>query len=238
MQHHEKQDIHKRTIKSFVKRAGRLTPGQKKALETLLPRYGLQPTEQPWDFKEIFGNEQPVMMEIGFGMGHALLQLALTHPPYNFIGVEVYSPGVGALLHQVETLQCQQIRVCLMDVHTVLANIPDNTLTGIYIFFPDPWHKKRHHKRRLIQPDFIAALVKKLKPSGFIHLATDWEDYAKYMLTVCSQNENLQNQSSSKAYVPRPPDRPLTKYEKRGQHLGHQVWDLYFIKIENQPFNG
>jgi tRNA (guanine-N7-)-methyltransferase len=223
--------LYVRTIKSFVKRTGRLTLGQRKALETLLPIYGIQPSQGILNFDAVFNNTSPVMIEIGFGMGAALLHLAKTHPHCNYLGIEVYPPGMGSLLSQVQSEGLMNVRVSDTDANIVLTqNIPDESISGFYIFFPDPWHKKRHHKRRLIQAAFIKTLVTKLKPQGFIHLATDWENYAEHMLAVCNNESQLINQSLDNTYVPRPQDRPLTKYEKRGQGLGHGVWDLLFVK--------
>ena len=222
---------HLRTIKSFVKRSGRVTSGQQVALDTLLPKYGIQPEKGIVDFAKLFGNDNPVIIEIGFGMGHSLTALAEQYPENNYFGIEVYDAGVGALLADMQKLNLSNLRVSNHDaVEIIKQNIADASVAGFQVFFPDPWHKKRHHKRRLIQSDFINLLVSKLNPNGFIHLATDWGNYAEHMLAVCNENKLLTNQSQTQTYIARPKTRPVTKYEKRGTRLGHDVWDLFYLK--------
>lgn len=216
-----------RTIKSFVIREGRLTPGQEKTLALAWEKYVL-PTDATPDWNAIFPQPQhPLILEIGFGMGHALLHNAGTRPDCNFIGIEVYRPGIGALLAGVEAEQYTNVRVFYGDAVEILGRCPNHTLDGVHIFFPDPWPKRRHHKRRLIQTAFIQLLAQKLKIGGKLHLATDWEDYAKHMQRVLAP-------LSEWIAVPSEMDkknRPLTKYEQRGQKLGHAVWDGVFQKI-------
>lgn len=223
---------HHRPIRSFVKREGKLTSGQKNAIEQLWPTHGLELKPSKLDFTAVFGREAPIVLEIGFGNGLSLADMAETYQDLNFFGVEVHRPGVGSLLVQVKQRALQNVRVSQDDAVQVLEQqVPDASLYRVQIFFPDPWHKKRHHKRRLIQPDFVAALVKKLAPGGRIHVATDWENYAEHILEVLSQNTALRNTSSdSSGYAPKPDYRPDTKYEKRGIRLGHGVWDLVFEK--------
>jgi tRNA (guanine-N7-)-methyltransferase len=217
-----------RTIKSFVIREGRLTPGQEKALDLVWEKYVL-PTDTTTDWNTIFPQPaHPLILEIGFGMGHALLHNARARPDCNFIGVEVYRPGIGALLAGVEAEKHSNVRVFYGDAVEVLQRcLPNNTLDGVHIFFPDPWPKRRHHKRRLIQTAFVQLLAQKLKVGGKLHLATDWEDYAKHMQQVLSPLTEwiaLPSETDKK-------NRPLTKYERRGQKLGHAVWDGVFQKI-------
>lgn len=217
-------------IRSFVRREGRLTSGQECALREGLPQWGLQPESGLWNFNDIFKRTAPVTLEIGFGMGDALITVAEREPEQNFLGIEVHRPGVGKCLMGVQERQLTNLRVCMADAVEVLEhNIPDGSLAKIQIYFPDPWHKKRHHKRRLIQPAFVELLAKKLEASGLLHLATDWQDYAEQMLEVCSANPKLQNLAED--YSPRPDSRPLTKFEARGHRLGHGVWDLIFHRV-------
>lgn len=220
-----------RRIKSFVLRTGRMTPGQQSAYECFFKQYGLHLSNQLLDFKAIFGNDNPVVMEIGFGMGDSLFQMAKANPNINYIGIEVHTPGVGRLLNLVSDEGLSNIRVFEEDAVKVLEQmIPESSLSGLQIYFPDPWHKRKHHKRRIVQPEFIRLLVKKLKTFGFIHLATDWENYANHMLGVINDNKDLVNTASDKTFIPRPESRPLTKFERRGERKGHGVWDLWFEK--------
>ena len=218
----------KRTIRSFVLRQGRLTKGQQQALTHLWPIYGIEyNTTSPVVFEE----NKPVVFEIGFGMGASLIEMAKNAPAKNFLGIEVHKPGVGACLMAIEENQLSNLKVMCHDAVEVLENmIPDNSLDKVQIFFPDPWHKARHNKRRIIQPNFVALIHKKLKTDGILHLATDWQHYAEHMLEVLNQAEGFKNLSDTNDYIPRPEDRPITKFEKRGQNLGHGVWDLQFIK--------
>ncbi len=216
-------------IRSFVMRPGRMTTGQRRALQAGLPRFGLQREDGTLDPAAAFGGEGPLVLEIGFGMGQSLVEMAAAAPATRFIGIEVHRPGVGRLLHSVLEQGVENIRVYCDDAVLVLEEcIPPASLDGVQIFFPDPWHKKRHHKRRLIQPAFISLLCDRLKPGGVLHLATDWENYAEHMLDVLSAETALKNQACEGSYAPRPEQRPLTKFEQRGQLLGHGVWDLLF----------
>ena len=218
-----------RAIRSFVLRAGRMGTGQIRAIEALGPRFLIGFHPAPLDWAAAFGRQAPSLLEIGFGMGQATAEIARQHPENNYLGVEVHTPGVGALLKRIGELGLENLRVVQHDAVEVLRDMqPEASLDGIHIFFPDPWHKKRHHKRRLIQPDFVAQLVSRLKPGGYLHLATDWENYAEQMLAVLSANPHLRNTASD--YAPRPAYRPLTKFEQRGLRLGHGVWDLVFTR--------
>lgn len=219
-----------RRIRSFVLRAGRMTPSQQRALDTLWPVKGLLRENGMLDFQKTFGRDTPTVLEIGFGMGQSLLQMAQQAQEKNFIGIEVHRPGVGKLLHSMEESGVGNIHIYCDDAVEVLAQcIPDSSLAAIQIFFPDPWHKKKHNKRRLIQPEFVQALRAKLQLGGVLHLATDWEDYAEQMLEVMSAAPGFVNQAGS-GYAPRPESRPKTKFEQRGERLGHGVWDLLFEK--------
>ncbi len=215
-------------IKSFVKRAGRMGSGQQRALEALGPRYGVPFTQGPLpDWAAIFGRAAPTVLEIGFGMGGATAAIAAARPDTDFIGVEVHEPGVGALLKLIDEKALTNLRIVQHDAVEVLRHmVAPGFLAGVHIYFPDPWHKKRHHKRRLIQPDFVRKLVNHLAPGGYLHCATDWEPYARQMLEVLSAEPALRN--TCEGYAPRPEWRPLTKFEHRGMKLGHGVWDLMF----------
>lgn len=218
-----------RTIRSFVRREGRITGAQRRALEELLPRYGVPEADALLDFATLFGRVAPVHLEIGFGNGEALAAMATAHPQHNYLGIEVHRPGVGSLLRRLDAEGLANVRVLSADAKEVLERrIPDNALDAVCIFFPDPWPKKRHHKRRLVQPAFLTLLHRKLKVGGRLHLATDWEDYAQQMLAVLSAAGALENSAGAERFAPRPPERPLTKFERRGQRLGHAVWDLVF----------
>lgn len=218
-------------IKSFVLRQGRLSAGQKRALDTQWPRFGLELKDQQLDFKALFGREAPTIVEIGFGMGKSLAEMAEANPQQNYIGIEVHRPGVGALLKQIEEKDLTNIRVFNEDAIEVLEKmIPENSLAGLYLFFPDPWHKKRHNKRRIVQPEFVQKIRTHLMLQGQFHMATDWEDYALHMMAVMNDAEGYTNTSGSGNYTPRPDYRPLTKFENRGHRLGHGVWDLIFEK--------
>jgi tRNA (guanine-N7-)-methyltransferase len=220
-------EVQHRPIRSFVLRAGRLGTGQLKALDELGPRFVLPYQAAPLDLAATFGREAPKVLEIGFGMGQATAEIASKHPEIDYLGVEVHTPGVGALLKLIGEQDLANLRLIQHDAVEVLRHmIPEAGLDGIHIFFPDPWHKKRHHKRRLIQPAFAELLASRLKTCGYLHLATDWRDYAEQMLAVLATNPHLRN--SSDGYAPRPEYRPLTKFEQRGLRLGHGVWDLVF----------
>lgn len=218
----------KRTIRSFVLRQGRLTKGQEQALQNLWPVFGVEyNASSPIYFKP----NQHVVLEIGFGMGASLIEMAKNAPEKSFLGIEVHKPGVGACLMAIEENQLSNLNVMCHDAVEVLENmIADNSLDKVQIFFPDPWHKARHNKRRIIQPAFVELIRRKLKVNGILHLATDWQHYAEHMLEVLNQATGYKNLSSTGDYIPRPADRPITKFEKRGQNLGHGVWDLQFQK--------
>ena len=216
-----------RPIRSFVRREGKLTSGQKNALEQLWPSHGVDLDKQLLDFSDLFQRDAPVVLEIGFGNGLSLADMAEAHRELNFFGVEVHRPGVGSLLVQVKKRDLDNVRVSQDDAVQVLEQqVPDASLHRVQIFFPDPWHKKRHHKRRLIQPPFVETLVAKLKPGGHLHVATDWENYAEHILEVLEANPDLCNTTAD--FAPKPDYRPDTKYEDRGRRLGHGVWDIVF----------
>jgi len=220
-----------RSVRSFVLRGGRLTEGQQRAMEELLPRYSTGSGEGWLDFAELFGNPRPVVLEIGFGNGDATWQMARQNPRENFLGVEVHKPGVGHLLLKLEELAIENVRVACADAVEFLNNrVAVASLEGLRLYFPDPWPKKRHHKRRIVQPEFVALLAQKVAAGGIVHMATDWQNYAEHILEVMQQNPAFENLSDSGDYCPRPVWRPLTKYEKRGQRLGHSVYDLLFLR--------
>jgi tRNA (guanine-N7-)-methyltransferase len=217
-----------RPIRSFVRREGRITVAQKRALDELLPRYGAPAGEAPLDFVALFGRRAPVHVEIGFGNGESLAAMAAAHPENNYLGIEVHRPGVGVLLRRAAAEGLANLRVLSMDAREVLERrIPDGSLAAVYLFFPDPWPKKRHHKRRLLQAEFATLVQRKLAPGGVFHLATDWQDYAEHMLAVLSQAAGFDNAAGAGGYAERG-ERPVSKYERRGARLGHGVWDLVF----------
>ena len=219
----------RRTIKSFVMRAGRMTEGQQRGLDKGWPLFGLELEDGLRDFDQVFGRSAPRTFEIGFGMGHSTLEMAAAAPEHDFIGVEVHKPGVGALLNGLLTEGLSNVRVFDCDAIEVLNRcIPDGSLDRLLLFFPDPWPKKKHHKRRLIQPGFVQRLRHKLRVGGLLHLATDWENYAEHMMEVMSEAEGFANTQGPGQFSPRPEDRPVTKFEQRGERLGHGVWDLLF----------
>lgn len=224
-----KQTPYHRTIKSFVIRTGRMTAGQQKGLDEYWPTHGLI-LEQGWlDIEKTFGRQAEMVLEIGFGMGLSLLSMAAAAPDTNFIGVEVHRPGVGSLLNEAGKAGLNNIRVYCHDAVDVLREcIVDASLDQVQIYLPDPWHKRRHNKRRLIQPAFVEALRPKLKIGGVLHLVTDWENYAEQMMKVMKAAESWGNLAGENQYSPRPDYRPLTKFEQRGLKLGHGVWDLLF----------
>ncbi len=220
---------HPRSIRSFVMRAGRTTEGQARALSELGPRFVLPYAARQLDFPTVFGRNAPVVLEIGFGMGDATAKIAETLPDTDFIGCEVHEPGVGSLLKQIGERGLNNLRIVQHDAVEVLEHmIPPGSLAGVHVYFPDPWHKKRHHKRRLIQQPFVAKLVEHLAPGGYLHCATDWEPYAQQMLEVLGADPSLAN--TAQGYAEKPAYRPLTKFENRGLRLGHGVWDLVFRK--------
>ena len=232
-QHDEKNPVpeeHKRSIRSFVLRQGHMTAAQQRAIDTLWPRFGIDYCRQTVDLDACFGRSNPKVLEIGFGMGTATAEIAKRLPDTDFLAVDVHGPGAGNLLKLIEEGQLGNIRVMRHDAVEVVEDmLADASLDGIHIFFPDPWHKKRHNKRRLVQAPFVAKLLPKLKSGGYIHMATDWEEYAAQMLEVLGGFAELQN--TADGYSPMPDYRPETKFEARGKRLGHGVWDLVFKKI-------
>lgn len=218
-----------RPIRSFVHRQKKLSKRQQLVLSALSDQNTLA---TPMDFKNLFEREAFTLLEIGFGMGDSLLQQALHHPENNYLGVEVHRPGVAFLLTQIEKFKLNNIKVIYADATEILArSIPKHSLDLVQIFFPDPWPKTRHHKRRLIQAKFIELLHEKLKLNGRLHLATDWQDYAQHMLKIMENAPQWQNTTEKNQFTPRPPTRPMTKFEKRGQQLGHSIWDLVFLTL-------
>ena len=218
-----------RPVRSYVLREGRLTAGQERAFSELWPRFGVDLLGVPLDLPALFGNDRPVWLEIGFGNGDTLATLAERHPDRNYLGIEVHRPGVGHLLLQLEARALANVRLIRHDAVEVLAHaLAPASLAGAYLFFPDPWHKRRHHKRRIAQAGFVALLARAIRPGGQFHAATDWEDYARHMLAVLEASPAFENAAGAGAFAPRPEDRPLTRFEQRGQRLGHGVWDLVF----------
>ena len=223
------EPIRTRRIRSFVTRAGRMGSGQERALVEMGPRFVLPFKAQVLDLSAVFGRSAPCVLEIGFGMGDATAQVAAAMPGQDFIGVEVHEPGVGALLKRIGELQLSNVRIVQHDAVEVLEQmLAPQSLAGIHIWFPDPWHKSRHHTRRLIQPPLVRLLATRLAPGAYLHCATDWQPYAEQMLEVLRAEPALQN-SAPDGYAPRPAWRPLTKFENRGLKLGHGVWDLLFV---------
>jgi tRNA (guanine-N7-)-methyltransferase len=219
----------RRAIRSFVVRAGRMTVAQERAWTELWPRFGLESADAPLDLAAVFGREAPRTLEIGFGNGESLVSLAAGHPERDFLGIEVHRPGVGHLLLRVEELGLPNLRVICRDAVEVLERcIDEATLDEVLLYFPDPWPKKRHHKRRIVQPGFVALVSSRLRPGGVFRMATDWQPYAEHMLEVAGACATLRNDSTAGDYVPRPASRPVTRFERRGQRLGHGVWDLAF----------
>jgi tRNA (guanine-N7-)-methyltransferase len=222
-----------RKIKSFVLREGRLTNGQALAIEQNWPTMGLEYSKTPISISEVFGRQAPTTLEIGFGMGKSLVDMAAKAPERNFIGIEVHKPGVGACLMDIAEQQLTNVRVYQHDGVEILADsIDQQSIDCIQLFFPDPWHKARHHKRRIVQPAFVESLRGNLKIGGVFHMATDWENYAEHMLEVMKQMPGFRNLSTTDDYVERPASRPLTKFEQRGHRLGHGVWDLMFERTQ------
>lgn len=218
-----------RTVRSFTRRLGRMTSGQTRALEILWPLYGIDFKKEMISMETVFGRSAPCLLDIGFGRGESTLAFAQNHPEWNVIGVEVHLPGIGHLLHTVHAAKLSNVRIIRHDVVEVLQQmIPADSLERVQLFFPDPWHKKKHHKRRLVQVPFIELLLEKLVPGGSLFFATDWEDYAEQMLTVLETFPALQNQATESKFIERPTDRPATKFEERGIRLGHPVFDMHF----------
>jgi len=223
-----------RSIRSYVLRQGRITDAQRAARERLLPRYGVAFEPRLLDFERVFGRRAATILEIGCGMGETTVAIAAAHPQQDYLGIEVHAPGVGSLLRQIEDRALTNLRVIQHDaVEVVAAMIPPASLAGIHVFFPDPWPKKRHHKRRLLQVDFARTLAARLAPGGYLHVATDWEEYAQWILDVLAAVPGIEN--TAERYAPRPDYRPLTKFERRGLRLGHTVRDIVFRRSTSTP---
>lgn len=219
-------------VKSYVKREGRLTRAQARALEDHWPDMGIEFNDTPLDLNEEFGRSAPVVLEIGFGMGKSLVEMAAAEPDKDFIGIEVHRPGVGACLADAGELGLTNLRVMEHDAVEVFQKmLPDASLARLQLYFPDPWHKKRHHKRRIVQPEFVERVREKLAIGGHFHMATDWENYAEHMAEVMNNAPGYCNTATQGNYVPRPDYRPITKFETRGQKLGHGVWDLIYERV-------
>ncbi len=217
-------------IRSFIRRQGRATAGQQKALDNLWHCYCLNPLE-PFNDEQAFNRKAPLIVEFGFGNGHSLADMAEANPDFNYLGIEVHRPGVGQLMMSLEQKKLSNVKIYHHDAIEILEQkMADNTLTGVHLFFPDPWQKRRHHKRRIVRPDFITLLNQKLVSGGYFHAATDWEHYAKDMLKTLSSSKLLINTQIDNDFSQRPGNRPLTKFESRGLKLGHGVWDLIFQK--------
>jgi tRNA (guanine-N7-)-methyltransferase len=220
-----------RRIRSFVLRAGRTTPAQERALGELWPAYGIDVKDAPLDLAAVFGRDAPRTLEIGFGAGEVIGALAQTNPQIDYLGIEVHRSGVGRLLLRAQQCSLENLRVICSDAVDVLRDhIADAAFDQVLVFFPDPWHKKRHHKRRLIEPSFVSLAAAKLRSGGILRLATDWQAYAEQMLIVCNADPALVSLSRDGTYVPRPEFRPPTRFERRGERLGHGVWDLAYQK--------
>jgi len=217
----------RRPIRSYVLRQGRVTAAQRRARDSLLPRFGIPFSPGPLDLDRAFGRAAPKILEIGFGMGDTTAHIAARHPDNDYLGIEVHTPGVGSLLRRIAELELANVRIIQHDAVEVLEHmIAPGSLAGVHLFFPDPWPKKRHHKRRLLQAPFIELLATRMKPGAHVHVATDWEDYAQQMLEVLAAEPLLAN--TCDGYAPRPAWRPQTKFEARGLRLGHRVWDVLF----------
>ncbi|MFB0981470.1 MAG: tRNA (guanosine(46)-N7)-methyltransferase TrmB [Alteromonadaceae bacterium] len=225
----EKEGKYIRKVRSFVKREGRLTKGQASALEKFWPTMGLNHPDGMIDFASLFNNNNPIVLEIGFGMGKSLVDMAKNSPELNFVGVEVHRPGVGACISLAQDEGVDNLKLFEHDAIEVLADcIPDCSLTTVQLFFPDPWHKKKHHKRRIVSLEFVETIRQKLKVDGVFHMATDWENYAECMIEDMNSAPGYENLAIEGDFVPRPDSRPLTKFENRGNNLGHGVWDIQF----------
>jgi tRNA (guanine-N7-)-methyltransferase len=222
----------RRRVRSYVLRTGRVTVGQERALRELWPRFGIEPGGGPLDFAALFGNDRPVIMEIGFGNGEATWRMARDRPDENYLGVEVHRPGVGHLLLKIEEHGLDNVRIACEDaVELLRQRVPEASLDGVRIYFPDPWHKKRHHKRRLVQAPFLDLLASRMKTGGVLHVATDWAPYAEQIAELLAAREEFENLAPAGACCPRPDWRPPTKYERRGERLGHEVFDLVWRRV-------
>ncbi len=223
--------LKQRSIQSFVRRQGRLTRGQKYALEHLSKQYVIPDTPKLIDFTQLFKNNAACKIEIGIGNGDSLLALASANPDCNFIGIDVHLPGIGRCLAHIDAQQLHNVRLLCGDAVEILQHrIASESVHSFYLFFPDPWHKKRHHKRRIVQTDFVQLIAQKLHSQGIFHIATDWENYAEHIFTVLQSNPSLKNTAVTGKYTPRPIERPLTKFEQRGLRLGHSIFDLVYQK--------
>ena len=231
MSEEQKTDKYMRPVRSFVLRQGRLTKGQEDALHRLWPQFGIERSDSVLDLANLFDDDSPITLEIGFGDGVSLATMAANAPAQNFIGIEVHRPGVGRLLHLIEENNLTNLKVMDDDAVEIIKNrIPDGSLARVQLFFPDPWHKKRHNKRRIVQDEFVKLIASKLSANGVFHLATDWEPYAEHMAEVMEASADFKSQTAT-AYSPKPEARPTTKFETRGLKLGHGVWDLLYQKI-------
>ncbi len=220
---------YRRAIRSFVVRAGRMTSAQQRAWRELWPRWGIGNDGAPFDLVAMFGRDAPLTLEVGFGNGESLIALAAAHPARNYLGLEVHPPGVGHLLLRCEAEGVSNVRIVCDDAVDVLRQrVPDASIDELLLYFPDPWPKKRHHKRRIVQPAFVELVARKLVPGGVLRMATDWQPYAEHMLATASACPWLRNESPTGDFVARPGSRPVTRFERRGQRLGHSVWDLAF----------
>lgn len=220
--------VHK--IQSFVRRSGRLTLGQRTGLIDLWPQFGVDIPSGIIDLKSLFKKIQPITLEIGFGNGDSLLEMAINTPDQNFLGIEVYEAGIGRLINEANKHQLSNLKIIKADAVEVLEHhIKDDSFETFQLFFPDPWHKKKHHKRRIIQTDFLDLISNKLQDGGTMHMATDWENYAEYMMVTLEKHPHFKNAMGAHKYSLRPEHRPITKFERRGERLGHGVWDLIFI---------
>ncbi|MEE9357453.1 tRNA (guanosine(46)-N7)-methyltransferase TrmB [Candidatus Vondammii sp. HM_W22] len=226
------QEKHLRPIRSFVLREGRLTSGQQRAFDTIWPLFGIEYQDQQLDLPSLFGNDNLVYLEIGFGNGDSLAQMAKANPEINYLGIEVHRPGMGHLLLKIEELELTNVRVIRNDAVDVLKNgIANSTLAAVFLFFPDPWHKRKHNKRRILNATFVEQLTRVIKSNGFFHAATDWEEYAKQMMReMTAANDYFSNSTGTGSFHSRPDYRPLTKFEQRGQRLGLGIWDLTFLR--------
>ena len=226
-------DVHLRKIQSFVKRSGRLSKAQAIGLNELWNDYGVNITKKPLDFDELFSNKNDITLEVGFGNGDSLLEMAIQQPNLNFLGIEVYEAGVGRLINEASKNMLTNLKIIKEDAVEVLNNnISDDSISYFQLFFPDPWHKKRHHKRRIVQTSFLDLLTKKLKNNGIVHIATDWENYAEHIMETLESHSHFKNCAGDHIYSERPEQRPLTKFENRGQKLGHSVWDIIFTNLK------
>ena len=226
-------EYRKKSIRSYVVRAGRMTDGQRNAFDTSWPTYGLKLADGAIDTDAVFGRTGPKVLEIGFGMGDSLLQMAAAEPETDFIGIEVHPPGVGTLMNTAKAEGISNLRVYLADANDVLEDcFASQSIDRLQLYFPDPWHKKKHNKRRIVQPQFVQLVREKLRPGGVLHMATDWEHYAEQMLETLDAAEGFENIAGIGQYSSRPDYRPMTKFEKRGERLGHGVWDLIYKKLD------